>query len=151
MHWNSIDIFDYGRADDGTFYYVMECLPGMNLSELVRRYGPMPAARTIHLIRQACDALQEARRGPRASRHQAGQHLRRRAGRPVRHSQAARFPAWPSRSPTSRGPDHAGGTITGSPLYMSPEQAIGDHEPDARSDIYAMGACSISASPVPAV
>jgi serine/threonine-protein kinase len=59
-HWNSVDIFDYGRADDGTFYYVMEFLPGMNLAELVRRYGPMQPARAIHLVRQACDALQEA-------------------------------------------------------------------------------------------
>ena len=32
------------------------------------------------------------------------------------------------------------GSITGSPLYMSPEQAIGDGEPDARSDIYSLGA-----------
>src|SRR5688572_18036212 len=59
-HWNTIDIFDYGRADDGTFYYVMEYLPGMNLSELVRKHGPLPAGRAIYLIRQACDALQEA-------------------------------------------------------------------------------------------
>ena len=34
----------------------------------------------------------------------------------------------------------AEGTITGSPLFMSPEQAIGDSEPDARSDIYSLGA-----------
>src|SRR5262249_12966466 len=39
-HWNSVDIFDYGRTEDGTFYYVMEFLPGMNLSELVHTYGP---------------------------------------------------------------------------------------------------------------
>ena len=32
------------------------------------------------------------------------------------------------------------GSITGSPLFMSPEQALGDSEPDARSDIYSLGA-----------
>src|SRR6185369_10637252 len=44
-HWNSVDIYDYGRTDDGTFYYVMEYLPGMNLSQLVQGYGPVSAAR----------------------------------------------------------------------------------------------------------
>ena len=59
-HWNTIEIFDYGRNDDGAFYYVMEYLPGLSLAELVERYGPMPPARVIYLLRQACDALQEA-------------------------------------------------------------------------------------------
>ena len=140
-HWNSIDIFDYGRADDGTFYYVMEYLPGMNLSELVRRYGPMPAARTIHLIRQACDALQEAHdvglvhrdikpanifAAVRGGLFDIAKLLDFGLAKPVAHIEGDQI--------TQEG------TITGSPLYMSPEQAIGDHEPDARSDIYAMGA-----------
>jgi serine/threonine-protein kinase len=139
-HWNSVDIFDYGRADDGTFYYVMEYLPGMNLSELVRRYGPLPAARALHLVRQACDALQEA--------HEAG--LIHRDIKPANIFAAVRG----GRFDVAKlldfglvkpllGSDGAQltqeGTITGSPFYMSPEQAIGDKEPDARSDIYAMG------------
>ena len=41
-HWNSIDIYDYGRTADGTFYYVMEFLPGHNVGELVEDYGPIP-------------------------------------------------------------------------------------------------------------
>jgi serine/threonine-protein kinase len=140
-HWNSIDIFDYGRADDGTFYYVMEYLPGMNLSELVRRYGPMPAARAIHLIRQACDALQEAHdvglvhrdikpanifAAVRGGLFDVAKLLDFGLAKPVAHIEGDQI--------TQEG------TITGSPLYMSPEQAIGDHEPDARSDVYAMGA-----------
>ena len=59
-HWNTIEIFDYGRNETGAFFYVMEYLPGLSLAELVQRYGPMPPARVIYLLRQACDALQEA-------------------------------------------------------------------------------------------
>ncbi|MEX2026509.1 MAG: protein kinase [Pirellulaceae bacterium] len=140
-HWNNIDIFDYGRADDGTFYYVMEYLPGMNLGEIVRRFGPMPAARAIHLVRQACDALQEA--------HDVG--LMHRDLKPANLFAAVRggfydvaklldFGLAKPLTTLDSASLTADGTITGSPLYMSPEQATGDREPDARSDIYAMGA-----------
>ncbi|HUE74068.1 MAG TPA: serine/threonine-protein kinase [Pirellulaceae bacterium] len=140
-HWNNIDIFDYGRADDGTFYYVMEYLPGMNLGEIVRRFGPMPPARAIHLVRQACDALQEA--------HDVG--LMHRDLKPANLFAAVRggfydvaklldFGLAKPLTSLDSASLTADGTITGSPLYMSPEQATGDREPDARSDIYAMGA-----------
>jgi eukaryotic-like serine/threonine-protein kinase len=59
-HPNTVEIFDYGHTDDGTFYYVMEYLPGMNLDDLVEQYGPMPPERAVHLLRQVCQALREA-------------------------------------------------------------------------------------------
>ena len=59
-HWNTVEIFDYGRTDDGTFYYVMEYLPGLSLSELVERHGPLPPERVIYLLEQTCDALRKA-------------------------------------------------------------------------------------------
>ena len=61
-HWNSIDIYDYGHTSDGTFYYVMEYLPGTNLDEMVNHYGPLPPERVIHFLSQTCYALQEAHR-----------------------------------------------------------------------------------------
>ena len=41
-HWNTVEVFDYGHAEDGTFYYVMEYLPGMNLQDMVEQHGPLP-------------------------------------------------------------------------------------------------------------
>jgi eukaryotic-like serine/threonine-protein kinase len=140
-HWNSVDIYDYGRAEDGTFYYVMEFLPGMNLSELVRRYGPLSPARALHLVRQACNALAEAHdlglvhrdikpanifAAIRGGRFDVAKLLDFGLAKPLTNVDGAQL--------TQEG------AITGSPLYMSPEQAIGDREPDARSDIYAVGA-----------
>ena len=76
-HPNTVEIYDYGRADDGTFYYVMEYLAGLSLEDLIGRYGPMPADRVVHLLRQVCGALREAHRA-RADppRHQAVEHHR---------------------------------------------------------------------------
>lgn len=140
-HWNTVEIFDYGVAEDGTFYYVMEYLPGMSLAELVDRYGPLPPARVIYLLRQACDALGEAhsaglihrdiKPGNIFAAHQGGVYdvaklLDFGLVKPIVDDQALELTAE--------------GAITGSPLFMSPEQAIGEREPDARSDIYSLGA-----------
>lgn len=140
-HWNSIHIFDYGRTDDGTFYYVMEFLPGLNLQDLVSRYGPLPPERAIYLLRQTCDALSEA--------HALG--LMHRDIKPANIFAAERGGQYDvaklldfglAKPLTDEASAHLTqeGTITGSPLFMSPEQATGDRVVDARSDIYSLGA-----------
>jgi eukaryotic-like serine/threonine-protein kinase len=140
-HWNNIDIFDYGRTDDGTFYYVMEFLPGRNLDSLVDEYGPLCAPRVVYLLRQICDALTEA--------HDAG--LIHRDIKPANifaaerggYFDVAKLLDFGLVKPVNMSQDTGltqDGAITGSPLYMSPEQALGEHEPDARGDIYSLGA-----------
>ena len=59
-HPNTVEIYDYGIAEDGTFYYVMEYLPGLSLEDLIGRHGPQSADRVIHIARQVCGALREA-------------------------------------------------------------------------------------------
>jgi tRNA A-37 threonylcarbamoyl transferase component Bud32 len=142
-HWNSIEIYDYGHTPDGTFYYVMEYLPGMSLAEMVERYGALPPERVIFLLAQVCDALGEAHElgllhrdikpgniysAIRGGKCDVAKLLDFGLAKPIYQTDA------PSLDLT------AAGSITGSPLYMSPEQASGESEPDARSDIYALGA-----------
>ena len=47
-------------AENGAFYYVMELLDGLDAEALVRRFGPVPPGRAIHLVRQVCHSLVEA-------------------------------------------------------------------------------------------
>jgi serine/threonine-protein kinase len=142
-HWNNIDIFDYGRTDDGTFYYVMEFLPGLSLQDLVTRHGPLPASRVIYLLRQTCDALGEA--------HAMG--LIHRDIKPAnifsaqrgRQYDVVKLLDFGLAKPVSNLDSDSQqltqvGSITGSPQFLSPEQAMGDSEPDSRSDLYSLGA-----------
>jgi serine/threonine-protein kinase len=57
---HTMELYDFGVADDGTFYHVMELLDGFDLNELVGQFGPVPPERAVHFLRQICDSLAEA-------------------------------------------------------------------------------------------
>ena len=136
-HWNTVEIFDYGNTEDGAFYYVMEYLPGLSLAELVKRYGPLPPARAVYLLRQVCAALREA--------HATG--LIHRDIKPGNIITSIRGGLYDVAKLVDfglvqvHGIDPTGEAgIVGTPAYMSPEQAAGLGPLDARSDLYNLGA-----------
>jgi serine/threonine-protein kinase len=141
-HPNTVQVFDYGHAEDGTFYYAMEYLLGLNLEELVKRHGPLPPERAVHVLRQVCGALHEA--------HAAG--LIHRDIKPSNvitcqrgglHDVAKLLDFGLVRSHTAdSGTDHLTqeGAVAGTPAFMSPEQADSKKDLDARGDIYSLGA-----------
>jgi serine/threonine protein kinase len=57
---HTVALYDFGVSEAGAFYYVMELLSGFDAAELVTRFGPMPAERAVHVLRQMCDSLGEA-------------------------------------------------------------------------------------------
>jgi serine/threonine-protein kinase len=141
-HWNTIEIFDYGHAEDGTFYYVMEYLPGMNLEDMVERHGAMPPERAVHLIRQVCQALREAHgiglihRDVKPSNIIACERGKvYDVAKLLDFGLVKNFGAEDDSLKLTRD-----GAFTGSPAFMSPEQAAGSEHLDARSDIYNVGA-----------
>jgi serine/threonine-protein kinase len=137
---HTIELYDYGVSDDGTFYYIMELLDGLDCDRLVRQFGALPPSRVVHLMAQICESLEEA--------HEKG--LIHRDVKPAniyvcrsgvrcdfikvldfglvthqRHA-AADVMLTP--------PEHTIGT----PAFMAPEVAQGQ-EIDGRSDLYGLG------------
>jgi tRNA A-37 threonylcarbamoyl transferase component Bud32 len=140
-HPNSIEIYDYGHTEDGTFYYVMEYLQGLSLADLVRQAGPLSPGRLVYLFRQVCAGLAEA--------HTLG--LVHRDLKPANIFVAVRggesdvakvldFGLVKLTKDPGAAALTSDLTVSGTPLFMAPEQAVGDRSLDARADIYALGA-----------
>lgn len=143
-HPNTVEVFDYGRTEGGTFFYVMEYLPGLSLDELVKRYGPMPPGRVIYLLRQVCGALAEAHRAGLVHRDvKPGNVFASYRGGECDVAKLLDF-GLVKGPPLGRKAEavdvRRAGMVRGTPLYMSPEQIFGDSSLDARCDLYALGA-----------
>jgi serine/threonine-protein kinase len=140
-HWNTVEIFDYGHTEDGTFYYVMEYLPGLDLEDMVDRHGQLTPERVIHLLRQVCAALHEAHaRGLIHRDIKPGNIIACERGQVYDVAKLLDFGlvrTAETAAPSGRLTEY--GRVMGTPLYMSPEQARG-WPADARSDLYSLGA-----------
>ncbi|HWN80748.1 MAG TPA: serine/threonine-protein kinase, partial [Candidatus Udaeobacter sp.] len=138
---HTVSLFDFGVADDGTFYYVMELLEGLTAEALVDRFGQVPYARTIYLLRQVCHSLSEAdSRGLVHRDIKPANIFLCRYGEEFDFVKVLDFglvtalkeDPQPAMNLTQ---EHS---IHGTPAFIAPEQALG-HMLDGRADIYATG------------
>jgi len=140
-HPNTITIFDYGRTDDGVFYYAMELLDGANLQRIVEVSGPQPEGRVVRILAAACAALAEA--------HAIG--LIHRDIKPANIMLCAQggesdvvkvldFGLVKELHVDANDGVTVASTLIGTPHYMAPESIADPALVDARADIYALGA-----------
>jgi eukaryotic-like serine/threonine-protein kinase len=140
-HPNTIEIFDYGHTDDGTFYYVMEYLPGLSVSDLVRQSGPFPPGRAVFLMRQVCGALAEAHRFGLVHRDlKPANILVAVLGGKCDVAKVLDFGLVKLTATPDAPQLTADYTVSGTPQYMSPEQATATSGVDGRADLYSLGA-----------
>ncbi|HEY2411402.1 MAG TPA: serine/threonine protein kinase, partial [Pirellulaceae bacterium] len=136
---STVAIYDYGRTPEGVFYYAMEYLDGLDLQQLVDRYGPQPEGRVIHILQSICSSLGEAHMLGLVHRDikPANVMLNHRGGQAdvVKVLDFGLVRAIDE----SRQSQQSGG-MAGTPLYMSPEAIQTPDAVDARSDLYAVGA-----------
>ena len=137
---HTVELFDFGVADDGAFYYVMELLDGLDTDALVRRFGPLPPERAVHLLRQVCHSLSEAEsRGLVHRDIKPANIFLCRYGEDYDFVKVLDFGIVKGpRQETD--PALTGATaVQGTPAFIAPEQALGGTVLDGRADIYATG------------
>lgn len=139
-HPNTIKVFDFGRSDEGHLYLAMEFLEGETLTQLLRRERVLPARRALAIARQVAKSLAEAHRSGLVHRDLKPDNifLTKIYGEEdfvkVLDFGIAKFLA----SEPQAKPLTQMGLVCGTPLYLSPEQALG-RTLDGRSDLYSLG------------
>ena len=140
-HPNTVEIFDYGRTRDGLFYYAMEYLDGMTVSELLQRQSPLPVGRAIYILRQVCAALAEAHARDIVHRDIKPENIMVcRYGGVYDFVKILDFGLVKHISEKHSRDLTRTLRILGTPLYMAPERLRNPADVDARADIYALGA-----------
>ena len=139
---HTVELFDFGIAADGAFYYVMELLDGLDVDTLVRRFGVVPADRVIYLLRQVCHSLSEAESCRLVHRDiKPANIFVCRYGEDCDFVKVLDF-GIAKAAGVSGDTEIAltqGNVVHGTPAFIAPEQALGGSELDGRADIYATG------------
>ena len=138
---HTVELFDFGVADDGAFYYVMELLDGLDADSLLRRFGPTPPERAIYLLRQVCHSLSEAQSCGLVHRDiKPANIFLCRYGEEYDFVKVLDFGI--VRAARDSGDSSVVHTrenaVRGTPAFIAPEQAMGT-DLDGRADIYATG------------
>jgi hypothetical protein len=139
---HTVTLFDFGVADDGAFYYVMELLDGVDADHLVKRFGPLPAERVVWVLGQICHSLSEAESCGLVHRDLKPANIFLcRYGEDHDFVKVLDFgiAKGTADTPAFETALTIGNVIRGTPAFIAPEQALGGVDVDSRADIYSLG------------
>ena len=137
---HTVQLYDFGISEDGAFYYVMELLDGIDLETLIKRFGPLPPARAVFLLRQVCRSLAEAHHRGMIHRDIKPTNIFLcRMGNEYDFAKVLDFGLVKVSEDASETQMTVPGTTTGTPAYMAPELALGSPKIDGRTDLYGLG------------
>ncbi|MGD8700294.1 MAG: serine/threonine-protein kinase, partial [Gemmatimonadales bacterium] len=139
-HPNTITIYDYGRTEANTFYYAMEYLEGLNLDDLVHRFGPVPPERTTFILLQVCGSLAEAHASNIVHRDIKPSNIFLTCRGGV-YDFAKVLDFGLAKRIVSEGDERITGTgiVLGTPQFIAPESVAGLESIDGRADLYSLG------------
>jgi DNA-binding NtrC family response regulator len=140
---HTVQLYDFGVTDTGNFYYVMELLEGLDLQQLVKRFGPQPVERVVMLWRQACRSLAEAHEHGLVHRDIKPANLFvTRLGHEYDYLKVLDFGIVKDQ-PSGDEPNlaTAQGILQGTPAFIAPEIVVGEDHVDGRADLYSL-ACT---------
>jgi serine/threonine-protein kinase len=140
---HTVTLFDFGVAEEGIFYYVMELLDGLDADALIKRFGPIPAERVVHILRQMCHSLSEAEsRGLVHRDIKPANIFLCRYGEDLDFVKILDFGIAKAVHDTSSETQTqltVAQVVRGTPSFIAPEQALGAADVDSRADIYSTG------------
>ncbi len=141
-HPNSVFIYDYGEAGSHLFFLAMEFIAGSSLADVLSPKGrpsqPLGLDRVLHITRQICGALGAAHQSGIVHRDLKPQNVML-CQRAAEHDYVKVVDFGIARSLDAPAADQTlTGAVLGTPAYMSPEQANGASDVDARSDIFSL-------------
>jgi serine/threonine protein kinase len=139
---HTVHLYDFGQAEDGTLFYVMELLQGIDLEKLVGRFGPVPPERAIHILNQVCHSLAEAHQNGLTHRDiKPANIFVSGTGTDCDFVKVLDFGLVRLRPETTSANVYQTNeqTVGGTPAYVAPEIVLGDAPYDHRVDIYAVG------------
>ena len=136
---HTVELYDFGVTKDGVFYYVMELLDGIDLETLVKKFGPLPPARVVSILRQVCRSLADAHNHGMIHRDIKPTNIFLcRMGNEYDFAKVLDFGLVKVLDENETQITVEGAT-TGTPAYMAPEIALGSSPVDGRTDLYGLG------------
>src|SRR5713226_1707324 len=140
-HPHAVSVTDFGEAENGVVFLVMEYLDGQTLKEVIRNESQMPLGRAVEIVRQVSGALDAAHKQGVVHRDLKSDNIMLSQTNGGDWAKVLDFGIAKIQQPEGAR-DHditAPNLVIGTPQYMSPEQCSQSSKIDARSDVYSLG------------